>query len=331
MKTKKLILTIALCLAAGFSCYAANSTAPAVVLQDDCSLWVKKSEGMMEYKSSVPAGTEISVYTNDKELVSEKATWTTSKDKTMLTFVKCIYNGNDFYIISGRFAANARKGVTLTSCAVYNTPSLADPRTKALNALTFIAVIKPVATITAGFLQIAYFDENLYSARTCYVRRDNVTTEKDDLTAARILKAAESSKDEATQAELLENIKELNVSDAMLSNLTSNIPDEYAQVYDLASEGTRDVNTPAPFYYTENDGSYLNIREKASTKSKIVGQLGYRMLFNAIEMTVNTETIDGKTAPWYYVSDVTSVDGSTVSGWVFGGYLEKDYSVLDDI
>lgn len=83
----------------------------------------------------------------------------------------------------------------------------------------------------------------------------------------------------------------------------------------------------------------LKIRKKPSTKSDTVkingyeSSLGYSDIKRDIEFaggvlrikakTITEDTIDGITAPWFYVycsSEINNCDGIATFGWIFGGY-----------
>jgi hypothetical protein len=59
----------------------------------------------------------------------------------------------------------------------------------------------------------------------------------------------------------------------------------------------------------------LNIRETASTNSKIIGKLSYGSTVNFIEKSNKRETINNLSNNWY------KIRYNSTSGWVFGAYL----------
>ncbi len=323
---RKILLTIFLCLITACVAFA-DSKQKGIALQKDCSLWTKKSEGMMEYALTIEPGTEIEVYMENGKPVSEKATWTTSKDKSNLLFVKCAYKDTDYYIIQNRFAygESISTGVVYADCAAYNSPNLADVRAKKVSAMTLIVIDKTFKEIPAlllygdqdyYFYRVYWFDENAYSVRRGFMLSSKFSTTRDDVTAARIAKAALAESDEAKRSELLLNIGELEISYTMLLAVDAMF-EEKPEVDDLSSYGEY-WHGNKKFTIVSDDGSAINVRDKPGINAggNVIAQLHHGDVVISEGGNMALEFIDGMGAHWMHIT-------SPVDGWIFGAYASE--------
>lgn len=326
MMNKKILSTLLVCLLSVCAAFAASKQ-KGIALQKDCSLWTKKSAGLMEYALTIEPGTEIDVYVENDKLVSEKATWTTSKDKTELVFVKCVYKNTDYYIIQNRFAygRNISAAVVYTDSAAYNSANLADVRAKKIDGLTIIAVdddfipipsLRSVYDEDSTFCRVYWFDENAYTVRRGFMLDTKFSVDRDDITASRVVKAALATSDSSKRSELLSNISELNVSYQM-NEAIEGVFEDKSNDGDLSSYGEY-WHGDEKFTIVSDDGSAINVRDKPGINAggNVIAQLHHGDVVISEGGNMAIEYIDGIGAHWMHIT-------SPVDGWIFGAYASE--------
>ena len=298
----------------------AQETAQAVALQKDTALWNEKEPGMMEWaKKDLEPGTVIEVYLGKRwdsqgrklpDLIT--SSWTTAKQAGQtLDFAKVNYQGKDYYVIANRVALYLNPGVTTRNAATYLTPNLADVRKTSIPYGTIVAVGKDVKVNGIDLCEMTYYDENLYRLRVGYIKKENVSTSKDDITAMKLIKQAANLKDEKRKAAMLDSINQLNISSAVKYLLEEAQKEPEPEV--AIDTVTLDIGDSARVI-SSDDGSNVNVRTAPVTGS-VVNQLSDGTNVTATKRTSDTYDIDGTSNYWYYIDD-----GNGTVGWVFGSY-----------
>ena len=300
----------------------AQEKAEAVALQKDTALWNEKEPGMMEWaKKDLEPGTMLEVYLGSRwdsqgrklpDLVT--SSWTSAKQKGQtLDFAKVSYQGKDYYVIANRVALYQKPAVVTKAAATYLTPNLADVRKTALSYGTIVAIGKDVKVNGIDLCEMTYYDENLYRLRVGYIKKVNVSSAKDDITAMKLIKQATGLKDEKRKAAMLDSINQLSISRAVqeiLDNLNKEPEQEpEADIVTVTLDGADSLRV-----ISTDDGSNINVRN-APVTGTVINQLADGTNVTATMRTEEVFSIDDSENYWYYIDD-----GNGTVGWVFGAY-----------
>lgn len=330
-----LISLLALCAA------FAQETTTAVALQKDTALWNEKEPGMMEWaKKDLDPGTVLEVYLGrDTDSQGRKkpdivvSSWTNAKKGQTMNFARVNYQGKDYYVIANRIAAYQKPAVVIRSAATYLTKNLADVRKTALPHGTVIAVGEEVSVQGLKLYELTFYDENQYRVRIGYIKKEKVSTSKDDITAMKLLKQAENITDENRRFAMLDSISQLSISPSVQELLDKALEefeepeeseDDESEMQDMDDMGEEsasdkletvklDENGESRMIYTSDDSS-VNLRA-APVNGNVLKQLPNQSGVMAYERTAATYSMDGNDDYWYYVDD-----GTGTKGWVFGAY-----------
>ncbi len=299
----------------------AQKTVPSVALQKGTSLWNKKTEGMMEWaKIDLEAGTELVSYLSSEEgelpvALTEESSWTTAKNNQTMAFAKVQYQGKDYYVISNRVALDKQPAVVVQQAATYISSNMADVRKKSLPIGTVVAVAQESGN--DSLIKASYYDEASYRVRHGWIRKNRVSSEKDDISTLKILTQARAEKDPARQKALFKSLEHLEKT-SRVKELVQQTQDELAFAADLSSAGT--IAEDKTLLVQTNDQSLLNIRSLPGLDGTVVAKVSDGTQLQSIEHTVLTQLLDGIEAPWYHVFGDDS-EGKSFDGWIFGGYV----------
>lgn len=339
----KKLISIILASFVAFAAFAAEKSIPAVMLQDDGYLFIEE-DGQMNYKMSIPAGSELEVLTvkNENGVVVPELKESKRLIDKKLVACKCYhvkYNNKPYWCLTDRIGLNEKIGIIIADCAVYRSPDVCDIKEK--TALTVGTVVSSGESYTANgkfkLVKITYYDPKNYEVYSGYIKQDKLSSQKDDYKGIKIIKSIkkilkdEKNADKGLLEENYKNFKNLTTSPsirALCDEIMNPKVEEPEEEIDDETAMFRELDVDewyAAFnVYCPADGSTkINIRSLPSTEnSKVVGQfkwegeLDYCYTVSSSYRTIEPVTVDGLTDYWYYVT--TDFD---VKGWVFGGFL----------
>lgn len=312
---KKLVLTIVAALFS-FSVFAANSI-DAVMLQNQGGLFVEK-DGMMEWKVSVDAGSDLSIYTesdaNGKTVpVTKESKRIVNKKEVKCTVYKASYNGKDYWVLNDRISMNEKVAIIKIPAAVYRSPDLADFKNSSLPVGEIITMgSKYIANDVFEMYKISYFDEINYVTRSGYVMVSKVSSEKNDLKACKLISQLKNTEDETIQEELYKNITKLNISSEIMS-YASEVKESITKV-DVSAAGYSEIGLYA-YVVNPDTNTKINVRGNPGTSGSVVASLTDELTEVYItERTNNADVVGDSTNYWYHIT-------GDVDGWVYGDYI----------
>lgn len=319
-KIASIFLISIIALAAAF----AQETATAVALQKDTALWNEKEPGTMEWaKKDLEPGTVLEVYLGSEtdsqgrkrpDVISSE--WSTGKKGQKLNFVRANYQGKDYYVIANRVALYQSPAVVTRDAATYLTKNLADVRKTSLKNGTIIAVGEEVSVQGLKLLELSFYDEAQYRIRIGYIKKEKISTKKDDITAMKLLKQAADITDAKRRTAMLDSIGQLSISPSvqdLLDKALEEPEEEEPEVEAYNGEIVTLAEDEQNRLIKTDDGSNLNVRD--APNGNVIGQLSCNSTVTATERTAEAFTSGDLTDYWYHVAD-----SSGTSGWVFGAY-----------
>jgi len=266
------------------------------VLLNGTSMYKEKSMGVLEWSESLTLG-----------------------DKVTLTsgVVKAKFGGNerDYYKVklsSGKegfirtmlLGVGGTLGVVKADASfVYSEPRDVKITDKALVRAQIVVVLKDGAT--DQFIPVVGYEEGKdLPISNAFVAREDVSINDIDANAVILLTVAKAQKSPTLKKNLL-TVASTKFSTSLFIDLVR------AQL-DLAAPQTRAVKA-AVGSFVVNDAN-VNVRDLPNEKgSKVTGTLTKGQTVDVLEITSDSYTVDGVTAPWYHLKDP--------NGWVFGTFL----------
>lgn len=189
-KVLLLILSLFLCC----SMFAEN----AVMMQPSGGLFEEKN-GLMVWKKSVDAGTELEVLSLEK-IVSKREV---NKKEIDAVFYNVSYDGKKYYVLTDRVVIAQKPAVILKDCAIYKNIDISSFMNSNLAAAQFVTLGKEVtANSIFRMIEVSYFDEENYVVRNGYIRVEKASQDKDDLKAMKLYDKIVNAKDDIVRNEL---------------------------------------------------------------------------------------------------------------------------------
>lgn len=200
---------------------------PGVMLWDEASLWYEKPDGKMYWKVTVDYGTAFDCYprvsaNSTNALVESKnaiRVITSTKEQATKEFTQIKYQNEDYWVQTAIIAINAEPAVIVKDNTFIYKAAEIDKITKdSLAKGTIIALSKdePIN----GFVKVAArVGQKLYE--DVYIKEDKVSSNSDDIKALSMIKLIRNTKEKSMQLELLDNTKNLQVSEDIKEVLTS--------------------------------------------------------------------------------------------------------------
>ena len=301
---------------------AAAEMKPAIMLQQEGSLWTQASSGEMKWAKNIPAGTQLSV--SDEEPFAAKRP---SGNKTVESdFCRAEYEGKAYTVMADRIAFGTTDDIKVTvqdavhyaSANILDYTSTIVPQKKALIAGA------PVQKDGISFVPVIWFDDVNYVKRTGWIRQDKISSGTDDWAAIELLAKARLAKDKKVKNAVIADARTLSISDSIERLITI---EEYNILKDFSPDDTaaQDISFTADF---GTPGAYIHIYDVPSTQGTVVGRLFHGAEAHCSKKTNGTSTesvnIAGErqtgTSSWYYIEGKVSEDGTVLwpSGWIFG-------------
>ena len=315
---KKLACILASLVIAG----AAFAKTNGVALATETYLRQDKGNGGVEWVMTVPTGTVLEL---DNENVYNLTLVAGTKKTDGVEFYKVQYEGKSYYAQTKQVAASATPAAILKNTVIFTKPRISAFTNAEIDFASIVAAGKKVNFEGIDFTEVQYFSESKWSVVTVYVLSSDVSLNTNDVKALMVVDKINATKDDAVKQALIKSAVSLN---------TSNTIDEYIDSIDNEINGVELITSQLSHEFSDSnfvneiyteDGSKVNVR-KEPKNGEVVAQLESGKPVRVFRETDNTDTIDGVTGYWVYVTACDSegnFDESAVEGWVFAGYLLK--------
>ena len=181
---------------------------------------------------------------------------------------------------------------------------------------TFVVAGDTTKEMNITYRQIIFYDTNEGVKRTRYVNSENISSSDKDVKAVILLETARATQNEELQKELLNNAKSIKTSILIEGYITREI-NKILNISTFSDDSIEQYEAYAVIY--DSDGSKINVRSMPGTAGEVVGQIESADspdVYVSLR-TDSTDTIDGITDYWYYVTEPET----GLEGWVFGGFV----------
>jgi uncharacterized protein YgiM (DUF1202 family) len=213
--------------------------------------------------------------------------------------------GREGYVFANQLTVGSTLAVVIDEKAnLYRSPVNIDVSDYILSRKTVLGVLPE--TEKDGFIRIEAYDPELRAyRRNLYIRNAAISYRDADVKSSILLQSAEA----------LDPAKEANRYEALLNAAFHDYPDSVFSD-EIRALSTTD-STPAvtaidvSLRVTDND---VNVREKPNASSRTITQLANNTEVKAVEVTVDTFSINNQTSQWFHITQ-------PVDGWVFGAWL----------
>lgn len=275
--------------------YAAPMTAgqnEAFVLLNNASIFREKSMGNLEFAETATLG--------DKVVVQGGIVKAKFDGKERDYYKVKLPSGKEGFIRANVLGIGGTLGVVKADGVLtYSEPRDVKVTDRSLSRAQVAVVLKDGST--DQFIHVVGYEDAKDLPFDLYVASSDVSINDVDLSAVILLTVAKSQKNPAVKKNLL--------TAAVNKYSTS-------QFMDLvqAQLGPR-ATKPLAGTFAVNDDN-VNVRDLPNEAgSKVVGTLGNGQIVTVVEVTADSYTVGGKTAPWYRVQ--------APAGWVFGTFLTQ--------
>lgn len=316
---KTLIIVTSLLLAA--NAFAASSKI--LMLRDNGPLRKANDSNGVEWAETVPAGTELELESKEivvKDLVTKKETYKDQK------FFKVKYNKKTYYVQESDAEPCDSASVIQEDALLFSRPTLSSFRNAMLETGTLVVVDNndTVTEFNNKFVKVSFYDTVDLIKRSRYVNAETISNSDKDVKAVIILEKAKNTENADLKKELLANAANMKTT-ALISEYIRKQTAKILNVSSFSDDSIVSLDSPYVGYIYTNDGSKVNVRSLPGTAGDVVGQ--FTSEDNPAVLvsmkTEDTETIDGVTDNWYYVSEYDEINNVTngIEGWIFGGFL----------
>jgi uncharacterized protein YgiM (DUF1202 family) len=214
--------------------------------------------------------------------------------------------GREGFVFANQLTVNSTLAVVIDEKAnLYRTPRNVDVSDYILSRKTILGALPE--TEKDGFIQIeAYDPERRAYRRNLFVRTSVISYRDSDVKSSILLQSAE----------VLDPEKEANRYEALINAAVQDYPDSVFadEIRVLSSTGSMPLVTTIDLSLWIIDDN-VNVREKPNASSRTVTQLANNTEVQAVEVTLDTFTIDNQTSEWFHIIQ-------PVDGWVFGAWLK---------
>jgi len=277
---------------------AATTENEAYVLLHDLALW-KEDEGVLKWIKNLSIGDRV-------KLSDQTGKFKTEGSDAERDYVKVIYGDKEGWTRPNYLAAKAKLGAIIaTKAKIYTEPRDIKVTARYVSGMTLVAVFNEGSE--GDYLKVAGYDydQKVLLNDSTFVSKSDVTMQEVDINAITLYIAS-------TQAKTVE----------LKINLLSTIMDKYSGSFfapqiETALNDLKGISTKPS---TPTSGNFLVLEDKVNIREtsdeingKILGVLAKDTIITVTDMTTESYTINGKTAPWYKMSDP--------QGWVFGAFL----------
>ncbi len=186
------------------------------MLRDNGALRVDNGKGGVEYSTDVPAGTELEVL-SDEPVVFDLVTKSETYPK--LKFYQVSYEKKTYYVRESEMALGSQLSVILDDTTIFTKPQISSFINAVLERGTLVVVGSQTKSIGAyTFTEVQYYSTSASVVRTRYILNDKISTNKNDVTAVKIVDKVSSIsnsdkvKEKAMKMELFNNAMKLDTS-----------------------------------------------------------------------------------------------------------------------
>jgi hypothetical protein len=270
----------------------------AVILRAETALWALGDDGVMNYSRKILNAGDIVGWKDEQKKALR------STDKAERDFFRVDMDGEDYWVQNYFVAPEAEPGVIVNGETVlYSRADLTAPVTSGTVTIPQYTIVAVHPDTASGlFVAVSAYLDNVNNPviEKRFVKKENVTTAGGDVQAMKLYQMAMITKNETAKKELLKNAQAVGSRFYELIQPALDAFDPLLQM-ETAAVGA--------WYVVIDDN--VNIRDRPGEGGSVVGRLSYDDRVEALEKTVQEETIDGVTASWY----------KTAEGWVFGAFL----------
>lgn len=304
---KKSLIYIALALLAG----NAFAKTTGFMMRNNGPLRVDNGNGGVEWATTVPAGTKLTVESEEPVVF----TLITEKEKIPdIKFYKVTYDKKTYYARDCEVALGSDLSVILSNTAIFTKPAISSFLNAQLEQGSLVVMGQIQEYAGTGFTEVQYWSSSANSIRTRYVFSDKVSSNKNDLEAIRTvdvalaLKNKDAVKERQMKKELFANAKKLNTSEA----ITEYIQTEYDKIF-----GRKDFEKFYSGTIKTADGSKVNARENPVDGKVVTQHENGEVISEFCARSAEKSTFEGITDYWFAYET-----GATGLRWIFGGYIE---------
>lgn len=310
---KKLLTYIAIALL----CAQLSAKTTGYMLRDNGSLRVDNGQGGAEWSAYVPAGTKLTVESEEPVVLSLVIKG--QDDIENIKFYKVTYEKETYYARVSEVALGDNLTIINADTTLFRKPSLSSFLNARIEQASLVVAGAKTAGTSIEFTEIQYWSESAKEVRRRYVFSDKVSGNKKDLEAIRLVEAAvaiknkDPAKERAMKLELFKDAMKLDLS----SEISLYVHNEYDRLF-----GAQDID---PFYghIVSDDGSNVNVRN-GPVDGAVAGKLAPGRGILVSKKSVEKSTAEGVEDYWYYVDELAGMADDAVSGWVFGKFVGFD-------
>lgn len=200
---------------------------PSVLFYPEGSLWTEKEDGSLAWAVTLQAGQTLYVYpTKDGSTseITESQLMKREGKKDEEDYTKVRYDNKDYWVNSSLIVPNAVANITTDKGIVYNEADIASTSSSKVKAGQIIAVHNSDAAgdvDSNSFVKVTFRADKNY--REVYLKNEIISDKKDDLLAIRLLPKLDTLKNKVAKAEVISNLKELNVSSFIKEQIAEQI------------------------------------------------------------------------------------------------------------
>jgi len=277
---------------------ASTTDHEAYVLMHDLAMW-KEDAGVLKWLKNLSIG--------DKVILKDQ----TGKFKTEGTdaerdYVKVAYGDKEGWVRPNYLATKAKLGAVISEKAkIYSEPRDIKVTGKFMSGMTLVAIFNEGGQ--GDYLKVAGYDyaQKVLLTDDIYINKSDITMLDSDVNAITLYIAATQAKAVDLKINLLSTALDKYSGSFFASQIESTLND-------LKGISTKPSSAASGSFIVLEDN--VNIRETSDeTNGKVLGILAKDTIVEVTDMTTQSYTVDGKSAPWYKLADP--------QGWVFGAFL----------
>lgn len=268
----------------------------AFVLLNNTSVFKEKSMGVLEWSESLVLGDKVTITSGVLKLKYD--------GREREYFKVKLASGKEGFVRTILLGSNGTLGVVKTEGALVYT----EPRDVKISARTLTrgqVVVVSRESVADPFIRVLGYDAAKDTPfDDTFVDKSDVSINDVDANAIILLTVAKTQKVEAVKKNLL----------TLASNKYS------TSIFQDLVRAQLDLLNPAPRATKAFSGAFVlnddkvNVRDLPNEKgSKVVATLEKGRSVTVVEVTAESYTVDGVSAPWYKLAEP--------SGWVFGSFL----------
>ncbi|MBR5645533.1 MAG: hypothetical protein IKX23_02705 [Treponema sp.] len=189
---------------------------PSVLFYPEGSLWTENADGTLAWAVTLQIGQTLYVYPagdGSTSEITESQLMKREGKKDEEDYTKVRYDNKDYWVNSSLIVPNAVANITTDKGIVYNDADIASTTSSKVKAGQIIAVHNSDAAGDVddnSFVKVTFRSDKNY--REVYLKNEIISDKKDDLLALRLLPKLDTLKNKVAKAEVIANLKELNVS-----------------------------------------------------------------------------------------------------------------------